>query len=233
MTGSGAFRTTRWSLVQASKEPDDAGRAALGELCQRYWSPLYALARRSGSSPADAEDAVQGFLEGVIRRGDVQRADEERGSFRAFLRTAFHRHLIRDAEGARALKRGGGVLIRPLDAEKHYGSLQGEGGDPAALFERAFALRTLEAALEALRQSYAERGKVAQFEALRSAITAPDDSLDREAVARSIQMTRSSLDVAIHRLRMRYREALVGAVRDVTDSDADVEDELRWMFEVI
>ena len=232
MNSHAHFRTTRWSLVRASSSRSEEGRAALGELCERYWPALYALARRGGSKPDAAEDAVQGFLEGVIRRGDIARVDEAKGSFRAYLGTAFRRYLMNEAAAARTLKRGGGVVTAPLDAEAHYGEFD-ESDDPAQLFERAFARRTLETALERLRRDYESRGKRDQFDELRSTITAPDDSMDREALASSLGMTRGALDVAIHRLRSRYREALLGAVRDVTESDEAAAEELAWMFRVI
>lgn len=38
------FHTTRWSLVTSAADPEAAvARAALDELCQAYWSPLYAF----------------------------------------------------------------------------------------------------------------------------------------------------------------------------------------------
>ena len=41
------FLTTRWSLVEAVGSGDEErARAALAELCEQYWFPLYACARR-------------------------------------------------------------------------------------------------------------------------------------------------------------------------------------------
>ena len=51
------FHTTRWTLVMASAhDQSQAGRAALAALCQTYWYPLYAFARRRGHSPPEAQD---------------------------------------------------------------------------------------------------------------------------------------------------------------------------------
>ena len=58
----GQFHTTRWTLVLASaRDQSQTGRAALAALCQIYWYPLYAFARRRGYSPPDAQDLTQGF----------------------------------------------------------------------------------------------------------------------------------------------------------------------------
>ena len=45
----GRFDTTRWSLVMSAVEGvGDEAREALAALCQAYWYPLYAFARRRG-----------------------------------------------------------------------------------------------------------------------------------------------------------------------------------------
>ena len=47
--GAGQFHTTRWTLVISSAhDQSQTGRAALAALCQIYWYPLYAFARRRG-----------------------------------------------------------------------------------------------------------------------------------------------------------------------------------------
>jgi DNA-directed RNA polymerase specialized sigma24 family protein len=48
-------------MVSAQNE-SQSGQAALAELCQIYWYPLYAFARRRGRSPDDSEDLTQGFF---------------------------------------------------------------------------------------------------------------------------------------------------------------------------
>ena len=53
--GPTAFATTHWSLiVRAADGGTTEGRAALAELCQIYWYPLYGFARRRGLAPANA-----------------------------------------------------------------------------------------------------------------------------------------------------------------------------------
>ena len=55
------FPTTRWSLVRTAGTEDPAGRAALEQLCENYWYPLYAFARHKYPTE-EAQDLVQGFL---------------------------------------------------------------------------------------------------------------------------------------------------------------------------
>ncbi|MBC7818169.1 MAG: hypothetical protein IAG10_14880 [Planctomycetaceae bacterium] len=61
------FATTRWSLVQAAAGGRETpAREALGTLCETYWFPLYAFARRRGLSPVEAEDRTQSFFSFVL-----------------------------------------------------------------------------------------------------------------------------------------------------------------------
>ena len=62
------FLQTRWSLIQRVQSGGEVAAVALGELCAAYWFPLYGWARRSGASPEDAEDLVQGFFSDVLRK---------------------------------------------------------------------------------------------------------------------------------------------------------------------
>src|ERR1700722_14390588 len=60
---AGQFRSTRWEIVLAARDPADPEVSrALAELCRTYWYPLYAFARRKGSTPEQAEDLTQGFF---------------------------------------------------------------------------------------------------------------------------------------------------------------------------
>ena len=110
------FQETRWTLVIAAAGDSSRGRQALGELCEQYWSPLFAFARARGLTPEDAQDATQGFFEQLIARGDLALADPARGRFRAFLLVAFKHFMANERDRARTLKRGGGQTFVPLDA---------------------------------------------------------------------------------------------------------------------
>src|SRR4051812_11860158 len=50
------FNTTHWSVISRATARSPEGRAALETLCQAYWFPVYAFARKQGCSPTDAED---------------------------------------------------------------------------------------------------------------------------------------------------------------------------------
>lgn len=83
--GSGDFCTTRSSLVVMASDDDRDAEEALRELCEAYWLPLYAFARRSGKSVEDAQDITQEFLQKMLKSGNLVRADQEQGKFRTYL----------------------------------------------------------------------------------------------------------------------------------------------------
>jgi len=69
------FATTHWTeVLHAGRGDSAAAHAALAQLCQAYWYPLYAYVRRRGNSPEDAEDLTDGrrvtACSAVARRPD-------------------------------------------------------------------------------------------------------------------------------------------------------------------
>src|SRR5438309_833558 len=82
------FASTRWSLVVAAGQGSPEAQQALATLCQIYWYPLYAYARRRLANTHDAQDLRQGFFAQVLEKDYLQAADRQRGKFRSFLLTA-------------------------------------------------------------------------------------------------------------------------------------------------
>src|ERR1041385_351607 len=111
------FVTTRWSVVLAAQNhtaPDSS--VALETLCRAYWYPLYALVRRQGHSPHDAQDLTQEFFARLLQKDYLRSAAKEKGRLRTFLSVALKRFLANEWDRVRAQKRGGGVPLVPFDA---------------------------------------------------------------------------------------------------------------------
>ena len=72
-------------MLAAGSDDSSAARVALAALCETYWYPLYAYARRRGAGAEDARDLTQAFLASLIERRDFERVRQDRGRFRAFL----------------------------------------------------------------------------------------------------------------------------------------------------
>src|SRR5437868_1665072 len=95
------FVPTRWSVVlEAGQRLDPHAAAALAELCQRYWYPLYAYVRRRGHDAEEARDLTQEFFARLLERNTLAMAVPERGRFRAFLLTALKNFLANERERA-------------------------------------------------------------------------------------------------------------------------------------
>src|SRR5262245_28850620 len=106
--GGRIFATTRWSLVMAAGEPNEAGRRALESLCQAYWFPVYALVRRRGADPDSARDSTQEFFAHMLSRQVFASARQEIGRFRSFVARCLRSFLADQWDRSQAQKRGGG-----------------------------------------------------------------------------------------------------------------------------
>lgn len=227
------FLSTRWSLVRSARLDDTpAARAALGELCELYWSPLYAYLRGQGLDPERAADTVQGFCARLLEKRDLGDLAPERGRFRAFMLAALRHHLSHEREHDAALKRGGGrtlIAIDPERADRELGlATQGELS-PEQAYERQWARALLARAVQRVRAEYAAAGKGELFELLKPVLQG-EELAGVEALAAQAGLTPGALKVAGTRLRQRYRESLRGVIGDTVESPAEVEDEIRALF---
>ena len=215
----------------------DAGtaRRALEKLCQTYWYPLYGFVRRQGTSPADAEDAVQGFFHHFLKRSDFDRVEPERGRLRSYLLGALKHFLANESAKSSALKRGGGMVCS-LDREWAEDQLllepSSEEWSPERLYDRRWALTQLEAARERVAESYAKRGKGEQFRVLEPYL-AWNSGEDYALAAVELGMKETTARVAIHRLRKRFREALQGEIAETVASPQELAEELKIFPELL
>jgi DNA-directed RNA polymerase specialized sigma24 family protein len=110
------FVTTRWSVVLAAQDKaSPASAEALEAICRAYWYPLYALVRRQGHTPHDAQDLTQEFFARLLQEDYLQSADREKGRLRTFLHVALQRFLANEWDRLRAQKRGGGIAPVSFD----------------------------------------------------------------------------------------------------------------------
>jgi len=231
------FVTTRWSVVLAAQnhtEPDSL--KALETLCRAYWYPLYALVRRQGHSPHDAQDLTQEFFARLLQKDYLRAAAKEKGRLRTFLSVALKRFLANEWDRVRAQKRGGGVLLVSFDANLAEQRYQQEGADalsPDRIYERQWAMTLLEQALARLRAEYAGTGKEAEFEKLKNVLTAERGAIPYSELATALDASEGATRVAVHRLRKRFRELFRSTIADTVDDVAEVEDELRYVARVL
>ena len=231
------FVTTHWSVVLAAGHGDTtrAGEA-LARLCETYWYPLYAYARRRGSSPHDAQDLTQEFFARLLAGNWLADAERDRGRFRSFLLSAMKHFMANEWNKARTLKRGGGQPILSLNddsAESRYRLEPVEKATPESLFERRWALTLLEGVLARLDDEYRHEGKQAWMEAMRPALTTDRGSLNYAEMAKTLDITETAARVAVHRLRQRYRQLIRTEVASTVASPEEIEAEMHHLFDVL
>jgi RNA polymerase sigma factor (sigma-70 family) len=242
---SDLFAPTHWSVIVAAtgdQETSEIARAALAQLCQTYWAPLYTFVRRRGHSVHDAQDLTQSFFAYLIEKKTYAHANPMQGKFRSFLLASLKHFLSNVYDRERALKRGGGRDFLPLREEQaeaaeslfqtHIDFRDAIGEDE--IFERSWAEALIKSGLERVSEAYKAEGKEKLFEELRIYLTGGADPLPPyEQLAARLGVVGATLRSHVMRLRARYREALRAEVRRTVSAETEVDEELRELFRVL
>jgi RNA polymerase sigma-70 factor (ECF subfamily) len=228
------FPTTLWTVVlHAGQDEPAQAQAALAQLCEGYWYPLYSFIRRRGYSPHDAQDLTQAFFAHLLEKRGLGHVDPERGRFRTFLLASLKNFLANDWDKANALKRGGGKTILSLhqeSAESRYQLEPSHDLTPDRLFERQWALTLLDQVLAALRDEYHSEGKGALFEELKTALIGQAGGY--ADMAARLGQSEGAIKAAVHRMRHRYRELMRARIAE-TVGEGDLDDEMRHLLAVL
>ena len=231
------FGSTKWSLVLAAgrqSSPDSA--QALETLCQIYWYPLYAFARRRGQTAQQAEDATQGFFAEVFEKQYFRSANPQRGRFRSFLLTMFKRFMSTEMQRYSAAKRGGGTSTLSIDfptGERRYLLEPEDRWTAEKLYDRRWALTLLDRVLNQLRDSYVAKGKAEFFDRAQVFLTGDVGGERYADVAGKLQISPGALRVAVHRMRGHYREMLIAEVAQTLQNPNESENELEYLRSAI
>ena len=213
-----AFATTHWSLVAALGDPA-ASRASLGELCLRYWYPVYAHVRRIGRDAAASGEITSAFFSGVV--GEARPGVREvEGGFRGWLFARLNAFLGRPPEDLS----GQAVLEAPSTAAELEARFEAETGaatPPDAAFQRSFALELMSQANARLRQEARDARRAEMFEALEPYLTTDPPPGRYEELGRALAMQPISVAMALKRLRGRFRELVDKELVDTVTTSAD------------
>ena len=225
-----SFHPTRWTLVLRARGESEEARAALSDLCAAYYGPVVAFLRRDGRGEDAAREMAHGFFAALLA-GGVGAPDAERGRFRSYLIGALKHHLAKRRDAGQAAKRGGGAEHVPLDG----GTEAGEGvavpwvEDDLRVLDREWALTLIGRALARLEDEQA--GKAEVFAALKPWLDGGADG-SQAGVAADLGMSATAVKVAIHRLRVRFRELIRAEVAATVQDPSEVAAELRHLIEV-
>jgi RNA polymerase sigma factor (sigma-70 family) len=237
--GAAQFHTTRWALViSAAQSQVEGSRAALAELCQIYWYPLYSFARLRGRSPHDAQDLTQGFFLHLVEYRALSHVDQLKGKFRSFLIASFQNYLSVEAHRAHSLKRGGKCEFVSLDlesAENHYQSEPADHLTPEKIFDARWAVTLLGRAMTLLGNEYAAQGRLSTFETLKVFLRSGDDEglPTYEEAAKALGVGMGAVKTLIHRLRKRYSAHLRHEVGRTVSDPAEIEGEIHALCDAL
>lgn len=231
---AGLFRTTHWSaVVQAGRFDSGEAAVALNELCQVYWYPLYAYARRQGCPPSEAEDLTQAFFARLLERNLVTKAEPQKGRFRTFLLTVFKRFLVNEWNRQHAQKRGGFQPVVSIDAalaESRFGEEPAHAEQPDTLFERQWAMALLDQVMARLQGEYRESGRDRLFEHLEACLVRDAAALPYAEIGAKLNLTQAAVKMAMQRLRARYQAILRQEIMKTVTTPEEVEEEIQDLF---
>ncbi|MDF1755662.1 MAG: sigma-70 family RNA polymerase sigma factor [Verrucomicrobiales bacterium] len=210
---SSPFPETRWTIVDvAQEEAGERAFDALSDLCEAYWYPLYGFLRSTGSSEADAQDLIQGFLAMLVEKDYIKSADKEKGKMRTFLLDALTKYRAKDYRKQKAQKRGGNVTQVSIDQEWAEGRYEVEPEDeslsPERAFDRRWAAMILDSAFHQLRREFEEKGKEREYDVLSPFLSWNSGDGTYQQAAQELETSESNIKVKVHRMRHRLREII-------------------------
>ncbi len=229
------FTQTHWSVVlSAAQSESTEADLALEKLCRNYWLPLYAYVRRKGHNSHDAQDLTQEFFSRLLKNKSFSGADPRKGRFRTYLLGALNHFLADEWDKARALKRGGGVVVVSLDDTQcvEHALAREEASEQTAemTYDRRWSLTILERALARLKEDFVKAGKLRQFDLLKQFLTDAASSTEYDSVAAQLEMTSNHIAVSVHRMRQRYRAFVRDEIAQTVGTASEVDEELCALF---
>lgn len=222
------FPTTHWTtLLLPIAERTDAAHAALEELMQVYREPIVRFVATQIQDKQKAPDIAHDFIERMLERGDLAKADRTKGRFRSFLARSIanfvkDRHAAETAQIRKDEKEA--VSIETLESEPGH-SLHGERE-----FSRHWLRATLDKVERLLRAEWQAAGKAELFDDLLPLLWDRTDGPPIQDLAVKYKLAPSSVSVRKLRLRDRYREILEALIRETVNSPGEVQDEIRFLL---
>ena len=220
---------------EADSEP--SAQRALSGFCESYWPPLYTFLRHRGHPSADAQDLVQSFFVHLLEQNTLSRADRQKGRLRTFLLGSLENFLYNEYDRARALKRGGDRQILSIEQhlpEAEAAMLATVHLSDAACYDLAWASNIVSRAWKNLQDQFEAEGKAEWLEELRPFVAGGGmRTPSQEEAAARLGVPIATLRTWLSRLRQRFRESLRAEVGSTVSDPADIDGELRHLYEIL
>ena len=223
------FSTTSWTIIaQVGEQSEEERKKALELLCNQYRPSVEAYLRASRVPHSEVDDLVQQFFLFIITSKAIERADPNRGKFRAFLLTCLQNFIINENRKVKARKRGGDYVFVEFD-EAMDSSI--DTASPAAAFDRKWAETVIKTSVNLLKKEWEADGK--DFESLREYVVSPKSATPLSDKAEEMEVSVSALKSAVFRLRRRYGDIIRAVIGDTVHSRDRVEEELKDFLAIL
>jgi len=235
------FRTTHWSEIRNAKTNNEAQcRTIINVLIEKYWKPVYCYLRQKGYDNEAAKDLTQGFfLEIVLKKCLVQRADETKGRFRTFLLTALEHYVTSvhrtNVAGKRYPKDG---ITSLGDFDEASVSWAAKDQKPEELFTYVWASVLMDDVLAEVKDGCFRDGKGVHWEifnarVLDPIITGAEPCPVSELCKRLRVGNKAQVSNMIVTVKRRFQVAMSCRVRQYVGSEKEVEQEIRDLMKIL
>ncbi|HOD81812.1 MAG: hypothetical protein BWX88_04949 [Planctomycetes bacterium ADurb.Bin126] len=236
-----SFQTTAWTqLAELRAGGEPARKAAIQQLIEQYWKPIYCYLRRKGCDNEDAKDLTQGFLQDVVLGKDLAaQADQAKGRFRTFLLSALDRYVVSAHRARTTLRRQPKGRMVALDAMENM-DIPGQvsHSSPEKAFAYAWASSLLDQVLADVKATCCQTGKSVHWEVFRLRVVQPclreAEPLAMGDICRQYgiesEEKASNMMVTIKRA---FQKHLRRRVQQWVDSDDDIDAEIQELMQIL
>lgn len=222
------FPSTRWSRILAP-----GGGRDLDALARAYERPIRAYLAAKLRLDADAAaEATQDAFAWLLATKLLDKADPARGRFRGLLKKALGNFAIERARHAATQKRGGAATHVALDDVGE--PVDPRGRTPEQVLDDAWRAELLQQAQRRLQAELEQNDRALHWALFRDWFL--DDSvgdgaaLDHATLAARHGITRTDVSNWLDHGKRRYRALLHELVADTCTDDAELQQELQWLF---
>jgi DNA-directed RNA polymerase specialized sigma24 family protein len=223
------FPNTQWTeLARATLSGEAPGRAAMEALCRSYWEPVRQYVLQRGWSPHEAPDLTQSFFLYLMEKGVLHQAERDKGRFRSFLQGVLNNFLLTERQRRLTQKRGGGMEREELHDDS--AATEAAAGQE---FDRQWATTVVQAALQRVAaECTAKRGE-GFYDVIAVFIGGKGELIPQEEAAGRLDMNVGRFRTEIFTWRQKFRESLRGEVRRTVSAPHEVDDEVRYLWQLL
>lgn len=235
------FRTTQWSHIVASRTGEvGPRRQAEAVVLAQYWRPVYSYLLRKGHNRDEARDLTQGFfMEVVLRRRLLSKAEPAKGKFRTYLLTALDRYVVDMYRKQSAACRSPGEALLSLDGKEDADPFEPvDTSTPEQAFHHAWAATLVSEVLADVRAACEQAGQQAHWRVFETRFLKPilegveppsQESLCEEIGIDTVKQV-SNMAITVKR---RFAASMRAKVRPWVGDDQAAEQEIRELMEIL